>query len=205
METNEPTSPEPAAPPSEVGELPEKPPSWPTVFGVINIVLASLGLLGGCCALGYPLVMPPIANWMRSNNTPEEQVRLFEASQPPVVWTVFAGLVGLVLAIVLLTGSIKLIRRVEGGVKLCRVWAWISIPWTVLGFLVNIVIQLQLPQDIKDLQAQSSGGQYLGLAIGACFAIVIGVGYPLFMLLWFARDRSRAEIERWATESRTVI
>ena len=71
------------APPSEIGEMPQPPSSWPTAFGIVGIILASLGLLGGCCSLLTPAIWPRYLDMMSNMNIPEEQMQIIRASQPP--------------------------------------------------------------------------------------------------------------------------
>ncbi len=198
MDTPDETSPE-MSPPSEIGEMPDKPSSWPTGIGVLGIVLASLGLVGGCCGLLTPVFWSTMVDFMNSSgNVPEQQIQAMQAAKPPTGWSVGAGLIGLVLATLLMIGSIKVIRRRAEGVTLCKIWAWVAIPWSVLAFIVNMYIQMQIPQEAQQMGA---AGQVAGLAFGACMTLVFGIGIPIFMLAWFSRQKIRDEIAGWADDA----
>jgi hypothetical protein len=190
-------------PPLQTVQLPEKPPSWPTVFGVVGIILASLGLLNGCCGLGSPFLMDWFASFLEGQEGVREQdLRAMRASVPPTLWIVPASLVGIMLSVILMIGAIRLIQRRSSGVGLCKFWAWFTIPWSLVGFIVGVYFQMQVP---TDAQRMGAAGQYLGLAFGGCMVLVLGVGLPLFALFWFMREPVRAEIQVWAEERRGVI
>lgn len=205
MENDDTRPPDPPvmAPPSEMGELVPERSKWPTVIGVIGILVASFGLFGGCCGVLSPFLM----NFSRSmassgGGMSQEQIDTMMASQPPMLWIIPASLVGMALATLLLIGCIGLARRRAGGVNLCKVWAWINIPWVLISLVVAAYFQFQVP---ADAQQMGVGFQYFFLAAGACFALTTGVGFPMFMLIWFARPSVKDDVDAWAAESRAMI
>ena len=103
---------------------------------------------------------------------------------------------------VLMVGAINVIRRRTKGVTLCKIWAWFTIPWSVLGFIVNMYVQMQIP---KDAQQGGPVGQYIGLAFATCMTLVLGIGVPVFLLAWFSRQKISDEIASWSDESQQVI
>ena len=198
-----PETPEPRmSPPVEMWATSAERSSWPIGLGVVGLLLSGLGLLCGCAGMATPLFWPAYIDWLDDMDIPEEQMRLAEASQPPMVWTVFASLIGLTLAIILLIASINLLRRRASGVGLYKFWAWITIPWSVIGFLVNLLIQMQLPADVREA---AGAGMAFNLAFGGCMILVLGIGYPLFALLWLMREKTKDEVAAWAAESRAMI
>ncbi len=204
MENDESRPPEPPAmaPPSEMGDLLPQRSTWPMAIGITGIVLASLGLVGGCCGVISPFLTDFFMGMAAdSGNMPQEQIDQILASQPPALWIVPASLIGMALATLLLVGCIGLARRRAGGVKLCLVWAWINIPWTLIGLAVGAYFQLRVPADAQQMGA---GFQYFGLAVGSCFALTLGVGFPLFMLIWFARRSVKDDVAAWEAESRAM-
>jgi hypothetical protein len=173
------------------------------VFGVVGIILASLGLLNGCCGLGSPLLLRWLVGFMEGQEgVTEQDIQRVEAAIPPMAWIMPASLVTLALSVILLIGAIRLLRRLSSGIGLCKLWAWLTIPWSLVGFVANMVFQLQVP---KDAQQLGGIGPYLGLAIGGCWVLVLGVGFPLFMLYWFMREPVRAEIADWGQDRPGII
>ncbi len=191
------------APPSGVGELPPNPSRWPTVIGVISIVLASLGLAGGCCGMVSPFISGFFIDMAAdAGQLPAEQIQQMRASQPPAVWVIPASLIGLALATLLLLAGIAILRRRPSGANLCKVWAWINIPWAAISMIASAYLQMRVPQDS---QPMGMGFQYVGLAFGICFTLLFGLGFPLFMLLWFSRATIKDEEDAWEAESRAMI
>jgi hypothetical protein len=193
----------PPVPPVQSVELAETPSKWPTVFGVIGIILASLGVLGSCCGAISPLAWPRYIQWLEGmEGVTEEQIAMAKAGMLPAAWMVPASLVGLAMSVILMIGAIRLLRRMSSGVGLCKFWAWFTIPWSLVSFVVNLLLQARVPKGDQPIGAV---GQYLGLAFGGCWVLVIGVGLPLFALYWFMREPVRAEITLWDEERRSVI
>ncbi len=205
MENDEsrPAQPPAMTPPSEMGDLVPQRSRWPTAIGVTGIVLASLGLVGACCGLISPFLTDFFMGMAAdSGNMPQDQIDAMSASQPPAAWIIPASLVGLALSTLLLVGSIGLARRRGGGIALCKAWAWINIPWTVISLVATAYFQLRVP---AVAQPMGEGFKYFGLAIGACFGLTFGIGLPLFLLLWFSRAKIKDEVAGWAAESRAMI
>ena len=152
------------SPPSEVGELPPDPSRWPTVIGVSSIILASLGLAGGCCGMASPFIsgffLDMAADGGQMSAAQLEQMR---AAQPPILWVIPASLIGLALATLLLLAAIAILRRRSTGVTLCKIWAWINIPWAAISIIATAYFQLRVPPEGQQMGA---GFQYVGLAFG---------------------------------------
>jgi len=192
--------------PSAIPPAPETPDvprtSWPTAVGVIGIILGALGLLGGCCGVVYPFAWPAYVNFIKQQpNVPPEVIQQLEASTPPLMWSVASGVIGLVLAVMLLLGSIKVMRRRIEGVSLCRIWAWIQIPWAIIAIVANIVIQAQMMAKLQNVPTGGAVGPIIG---GAC-GVIFGLGFPIFIVVWFSRKRVKDEIASWAYIDRDII
>ena len=177
--------------------MPETPSKWPTGVGVLGIVLASLGFVFGCCAVGNPFYMPFFINMMENSNAPKKDVELMKASQMPAAWMIIAGLIGIGLSALLLVGAINVVRRRTKGVGLCKTWAWINMPWAVISLMVGLYFQMRVPQ--------SGAGQSFSLAFGGCMTLVFGIGIPIFFLAWFSRQKIKDEIASWSDEAQQVI
>ncbi len=168
---------------------------WPTVVGIIGIIYASLGLFGTFCGLAYPLILPWYVDWMRSVGVPEQDVQEWETSMPLVGWTVFASLIGLALVILLFVGAVKLLRRQASGARLCALWSWMIIPWTIIATVITLVFQLNAP-------APSGGpAQQIGAAIAGVIAAVIGLVFPVFVVIWFSRPTIKSQVAQWRRRS----
>lgn len=185
----------PMAPPTQAPPPLERARVWPTVVGVISIIYASMGLLGAFCGLAYPFILPWYVDWMRGLGLSEQEVQEMEASMPPIGWTVFASVVGLALVILLFVGAVRLLRRQASGARLCALWSWVIIPWTIIATGITLVIQLNAP-------APSGGqGEQIGTAIGTVIVALIELVLPTFMVIWFLRPTIKSQVAQWRQRS----
>lgn len=176
--------------------LTDSPSRWPIKLGVLGILMATLGFCCGSVFTAYPFLWPMYQDWLGGLDVPEPQAAKIEAVlayEPPLVFSIVGGVVALGLAVVLLVGSIQLIRRRAVGATLCRTWGWITIPWTAASFVLNLVLLSREPEEVR----QAIGGGTIGLALNACVVIVIGIAIPMFVILWLMRDRIKDEIAEW--------
>lgn len=187
------------APPVESSFIDETPSKWPTVIGVISIVLASLGLLCGCA--GYFQV--PLQRWglkMQSQSgqpdpLAEAQIKIAEQYQ---MLTIILLTIGMVITLWLLVASIALVRRRRSARGQMIGWAVASI----LMLAINVVFQVLMFQATADElrqmgEAQSIGRLWIGVAITAFFVLVFGLALQLFVLIWFSRRKVREEMASW--------
>lgn len=187
------------SPPVEGGALEETPSKWPTVIGVIGIILASLGLICGCS--GYFTV--PIQRWAKSMqpaNAPSNtlmEVQLQIGQQYQLI-TMILTTIGLGMSFWLLLASITLVRRRRSARKTIMAWAIASL----FMFAVTISYQVLIFQaTTAELQQRNEGNlvnqMWLGAAIGGCFAILLGIAYQVFMLIWMSRSKIKNEVAQW--------
>ena len=190
LERSAPFTPPTQAPPPSV-----RASVWPTVVGIIGIIYASLGLFGTFCGLAYPFILPLYVDWLRSVGTPEQRVQEMETSMPPVGWTVLTSMVGLALVILLFVGAVRLLRRQTSGARLCALWSWIIIPWSIVATVITLVIQLNAPEP--------SGGRWeqIGTAILIVIVALIELVLPVFMVIWFARATIKSQVAQWRRRS----
>jgi amino acid transporter len=168
---------------------------WPTVVSIIGIIYASLGLFGTFCGLAFLFILPSYADWLQSFGMSEQDVQAMETSMPPIGWTVLTSLVGLALIILLFVGALKLLRRQASGARLCALWSWIIIPWTIIATVITLVFQLTAP-------APSSGrGQQIAGAIGGVIGTVVGLAFPVFVVIWFSRPTIKSQVAQWRRRS----
>jgi len=202
-EPNDASPPMGMTPPMERATLPdeEAPRSrWPIVIGVIGIVLASLGLVCGCA--GY--FGPAMAQWgvdmQAQSGQPVDPYAIanLQVQREMYVFTAILMTVGLIVAIIQLTGSIALVRRRASARMLMMAYAIAAI----IMACVNTAYQFMLNAETQRL-LEEQGTQVpqafvqVGLIIGLGFAIVLGFGWPIFLLVWFSRGKIRDEVEQW--------
>lgn len=167
--------------------------SWPTVFGILAIVLGA----GGILANGVGLLSPLIMDWAMSFSPGTPQI---SGASMAVSWVV--TLVNLAVSILLLVVGVKLLKRSPGAPLLAMRWAWIRIVMVLVSIVVQTIASIpQLEKTQADMAAQgvNMGGGFLWamMAFGLLFGLVWGMWLPVLFLIWFRRPRIRDEVAGW--------
>jgi hypothetical protein len=189
-------------------------PGWPTVLGVIGIVWASLGLLSSGC---FMLLSPErIASWL-----PEDQREqmLAEFGQQSSLQDGLQ-ILSLVLTILLLWGSISLLKRQASSRQLLNVWAGLSVLLVVILTPMTILEQLDAAQATETTAAEVDAGESdateetagsddpsmadlppeatkaITVVSGACGGVV-GLIWPIIVLCFINSRSGRQTIAGW--------
>ncbi len=187
--------PQPLAPPTQPGAIvaPPRPSNWPNVIGIIAIVLGAGGILGGVWGAASPWLMSSLSWAMLPGQA--------ESLQAWLPWTVSSSLAAAAVAILLLLGGIKLVKRNPAAPGLLRVWAILKLPMAVCLTIVGIIVQ----REQFDVVQGSTTAMPMGSAFFdalTVFGVVVSVVWygalPVFMLIWFARKKSKAEVAGWS-------
>lgn len=185
----------PLAPPTQPGAIatPAARSSWPTVIGTIAIIFGSLGSLQGVLGALSPLTTAFFTPFM-----PKGQAEILQQS---TVWTVASSIAGLVIAVLLLVGGIRIMGRQRRAVFLLRGWAVAKILFTLVATVVGYqAAQLQLEAMQNDPNTAVWGGTSLRTfgTVGLVFGVALLCALPVFMLVWFSRSKIKNEVAGWS-------
>ncbi len=203
MDTTD-TTPPSMTPPVGLGELPDLPSKWPSVIGVISIVFGSLGLVCYGCNSLSTMLSP-----MMQNALPPEA----RASMPQgtfLVISIASYCVNFVLSVWLLTTGIGQLRRRPWSRASAIGWSLVKILTTVVGtvatlaFLPDIVARTNSMFQRPNATALFTITESMIVAI-MVIGLVFSIAWPVFMLVWFMRQRIRDEVTAWAEEARSLI
>jgi hypothetical protein len=184
------------APPSDPPqiELDTPPPGWPKVVGIISIVWGALGLTCSVLGIGSFIVTPMFADQIA------EQLGTAEPPPSMVFGAVDYAIVafGLVVSVILLIAGIATVSRKESGRTLHIVYAFLGI----LNAAISVVYQIQnhnevkawAEQNIDDQAVAQSMSNEIGLFIGIGLALVLGLAWPIFCVIWFGALGKRPEV-----------
>lgn len=180
-----------SAPPTRPGPLPAPPRTskWPTILGVIAIVLGVLGVLGGVWGFVAPAVMPHIMP-----DIPSEVAAELERTKG---WTMISSALTLALALLLAVSGVGLTNRRLWSVSVARLWAVLKMLLVVVG--VGMAWQIQ-SVSFRANPGVPPGGTGFTTSIqimSLVFGLVWGWALPVFMLIWLSRPRIKAETEAW--------
>lgn len=185
---------QPVAPPTQPGAItaPRRPANWPAVIGTIAIVFGCLGCLQGVLGALSPLMTAFIAPFLI-----EEQAEIIRQS---AVWNVASSIVGLMIAVLLFVGGIRIKRKQRRAASLLRGWAMIKILFTLVATAVSYP---SAQQQMEAVQNDPNAG-FLGAGFFKLFGVVgmiIGLlwmcALPVFVLVWFSRKKIKSETEGW--------
>ncbi|MDA7660025.1 hypothetical protein N8556_00445 [bacterium] len=138
----------PATPPVlPADDLEARSVRWPTVIGVISLVYGILALIGNGCGAASPFATP---FFLQMSGMDAEKLTM----SPTLVWVqVGSGAIGMAIAILLLTGSVGLLRRSTRSLGLLKAWVAIAIVTTIIGIGLGFVFldaNVQYQLDIQD-------------------------------------------------------
>lgn len=169
-----------SAPPTSHDFEPLPPlPQWPKVIGVISTVLGAFGGVCGGCGVAMLLATP----WLMSGNTSAGP--LPPTMQPGLGTLVMYGF-SLLLSFLLLTCGILTLRRSELGRVLHLVYAILNYPSVAVGLWMAWQQHVAMEQWIREnpTSPYAQGGNF-GFMISVVIGIVLGFGYPTFLVIWF--------------------
>lgn len=187
--------------PSGAGFNPEDPslfierPKWPKVIGIISIVLGSLGLL---CAAGSGVAgvfLAPLQEQAVSQVAPDADP--LPSQMTPLIWV--SLVFGTLLAFVQLIGGVMCASYKPAGRLVLLVYGVLGIISSLLGMFAQFQQQAATRawaeanpgNPISD--QMNSGGQAVSQLIGLAIGVVLGLGIPLFYVIWFGLVKSKPE------------
>jgi len=154
-------------------------PTSVTVFGILNIVFAALGIVG--------LLMTTALFSQEANDTKNPVIQLIHDNQTYASWMKISVGLGLAASAVLLAAGIGLLalkpwaRRLSIGQ---------SIYTLVMSFVGTVVNYIYLVQPLLEQARQKQGPEAaaaLGGAIGGMIGGCIGAIYPILLIIFMMR------------------
>lgn len=198
-EEPQPAAARPLAPPTQV-ELPSRTmpapaPSWPSVLGILALLLGLFGTLVGAFAVLSPLVMSFWAQFV-----PAEGRTGLAVAERWTTWTVASGGLATGLSLLLMVAGIGLLLRRRWACALLQTWAVLRMILAVGQVGVAYVIQQEtLASMSQQMPAPMPAQQYVQLF--ALLGMVISLAWywalPVFLLIWLARGRLREHVAEW--------
>lgn len=171
-------------------DFPAEPPVWPKVIGIISIVLASLSLVCGGCGIFQNIAA--VAQGGSAIQAPSGGTMQLP---PPPMAAIVLMVVGWFWAILLVVAGVQTLRRIAGGRTLHLVYAAVSVLMCIANTLVTwSYVQSTVQALSADPQMAQMQGFITGVMWGSvCFGLVLGLGYPIFLLIWFGLIKKRPE------------
>ncbi len=193
----------PIAPPPAVAAARTKSPCvWPRVLGIVAIVFGSLGVLGGCMGLLFPILQSVFEDAVSKGGGPD----IFGTMQGWQGWTLAGSVLGMVISVLLIVEGIGLLRRRPWSIRLGYCWAVLKITFVLVNSIVGYFIQRDIQQAMfQEFANQGTPMPPIGpgfFEIMGAFGIVVGIVWgwalPVFLIVWFSRSKIRAEVADWS-------
>lgn len=202
--------PSPYQPPSfqeSVGELTFSPlmedPPEVKVFGILHLVFAGIGILGAIWSLFVAITGNPFLKATARGQvvSPEVKAQLaMHARTAPM--TVVLAILSLVVAGVMITAGIQLLKRQQDGLTWSNRYAYLSIGVKIVNLVLVIWILIPalqaLQHGIGERQnlPESFSGTVSALMIGGAIGgVVVSFAYPVLTLVLLNRKRTKAWFE----------
>ncbi len=200
------------SPPVIAGDLPGVQEGWPKVFGVISIVLGSLGLaMNACSAISGLVGGPLLASFMKklpSNasgsgaNPAADLERMMDVMHPWMVVSGVLALGNLFVSAWLLVAGIWLVKRRAAGVRQHINWAWVRIAMVLVTVGVTAASHIATFDAVRGVQAAQAGAPpaWVSTALSVLqtlFLLAFGLAYPIVVLVYMRKAKVRAAAAEW--------
>jgi lysylphosphatidylglycerol synthetase-like protein (DUF2156 family) len=140
-------------------------PAAVTVFGILNIIFGSMGLVCLPVSLLATFAMPQI----------------WDPSDIAIIWLIITHIVGLICTVFLLTLGIELLRLRAWARKWSLVYGWFAIVWGVIGSVVNLLLITSGEFGYAEEAIPSALG-------GTCGGLIGGLIYPVLLIIFMQKQ-----------------
>jgi hypothetical protein len=165
-------------------------PTAVTVFGVLNIGFAVLGIFS--LFASYAMLFATAA----SNNPVIEVIR---ENPTYAAWLKVSLPLGLLSCLVLLAAGIGLLKMKDWARKLSIVYAIYAIVFTIIGSVLNFFFLirplLERASQAQGPEAMGAIGGAIGGSLGGCFGLI----YPIILFIFMLRPKIVAAFRSSAT------
>jgi len=175
---------------------------WPGIIGTIAIIFGAAGTLQNGCGVAASLFQKQIYS-MFADAIPAaaDSFAAQNAASERYLWlNVGLSLLATLVAVMLLVGGIRLLRRRASSVALLRAWAVAKLVLALLLAGYGVVIfasQLEMMQAELQPSGTSANPMRAAAFFGVAFNLIWQWALPIFMLVWFSRAPIRASTARW--------
>lgn len=186
-------------PPSSIALPPNIPPAV-SVFGILHLVFAGLGVVGGAWGLFMVVAGNPFLKMGRSNpqlNAQFEAQIAMQAKISPV--TITSSILSLVVAIPMIIAGIQLVKKRKHGLKWSNAYVWSSLGAKFVNLVLAATILVPAMTEmtrgmmanshVPDSFSNIMAGAMAGGAIGG---VLISCIYPITTLVLLNRPLTRA-------------
>jgi len=178
---------------------------WPKTLGIISIVFGAFGAMGGFCGVIGSAALGPIseaiAKFMPANKGGPSPADTFEALQKMQGWMIANSVLTTLVAILLIVGGAKLIKRQVQCRMMLLSWAALKILLAVIASVIGYFsLQDQMAAVEKSGAATPAMSQTATKLMGLFsmgFGFLWAIAGAVFIIIWFKREKIRSEVSSW--------
>ncbi len=145
------------------------------VFGILNIVFGSFGILFS------PFVILGLFSGIS---------RFPEVGDAYSIWVKTSGLIGIAGSILMLISGIGLCRFREWGRRIAVGYAWYCVAAGAAGLVINILVLLPRFSGMRSCCSAGTVGGIIGMIFGGGISLI----YPILLIIFLMRERVKAAL-----------
>jgi hypothetical protein len=175
------------------------------VLGLVAALFGLAGFLNNLLSVASPFFMEWFMRRLPGELSAEAEEGVRAATEIMGAfrgWTIGFGLVSAVVSALLLVGGIMLLFRRAAAARLLRSWAIVRMVMVALGAIVSWRIQQYTFAALNETLGAEMDQVPTGLiavttGVGMTFGIIFGWALPVIVLIWFARQKIKDEVDGW--------
>ncbi len=177
---------------------------WPKVLGIISIVFGAFGAMAGFCGVIGSVALGPIselmAKFIPANKSGPSTAETFGALEKMQGWMIANSVFTTLVAILLIVGGAKLIKRQAQCRMMLLSWAalkiLLAVVASVLGYF-SLQDQLALAEKSGTPNPMSPAATKMLGMFSMGFGFLWAIAGAVFIIIWFKREKIRSEVSRW--------
>lgn len=176
--------------------LPSATSKIPKVFGILHIIYAVIGGIGGLVIIFTPRSFKSTLTSLQQY-VKEREESVASSSNAYSEWEIIAtvdGTIRIILAVVLLIAGIHLLQQKSSGVTFTRLWAVTRMIVAVPLVYLTLRTQLEMMSILESIEFPI--GMRGTKAISAVFEIIILCIYPLINLIILSRPSVKNSLSK---------
>lgn len=176
--------------------------NWPTVIGVLSMVLGALGALNSLSTLFFGVLGAWFFETVGVAQDPQFAAS-YQSTRENGGIMVTHGVVALLLGCLLFFAGLRVNQRRTSGVMLSKVWAWCKIAFSIFAGITTAMMNMAQIDSTKQQLSAPGVPAFLVNIIGPTMVLIVVfsflwlIAYPVFTLVWFRRPRVREMTATW--------
>lgn len=176
--------------------------NWPTVIGIISMVLGALAVLNAIWTLFWGVVGPWFFETSGLAKDPQFAAS-YQSTLDNAEIIAATSVASVALGSLLMLAGLRVNQRRASGVRLSIIWAWCRIGFAIVSTAIGAFISLSQLDATKAQMSAPGVPPFVASIIGPTMIVMLVLSflwflvYPVFTLIWFSRARVRETTATW--------